>query len=156
MSSEETVTVACKLPHGLIMQLQERATQVQPVMGGGLRETEMWVPSNTHAPIPLYGNAHPENKAPTADLASGFALTYDVPKDFWDQWVEQNKTLPAVKNGLIFAQPNARRAKDEAKDKVSLKTGLERIDPNNLPKEFSKKIETEEGFKKKMDMARSQ
>jgi hypothetical protein len=150
MSSEETVTVACKLPHGFIMQLQEKTTQVQPVMGGGLRETEIWVPSNSHPPIPLYGNAHPQNMAPIADIASGFALTYDVPKDFWDVWVAQNKTLPAVKNGLIFAQPNARRTKDEAKEKVGLKTGLERLDPNNLPKEFSKKLETADEFKKRV------
>ncbi|SRR5258708_5335295 len=149
MSSEETVTVACKLPHGLIMQLQEKTTQPQPVMGGGLREVDVWVPSNAHAPITLYGNAHPQNMAPIADIASGFALTYDVPKDFWDQWVEQNKTLPAVKNGLVFAQPNSRRAKDEAKEKADLKTGFERLDPNNLPKEFSKKVQTADEFKKR-------
>lgn len=150
MSSEETVTVACKLPHGLIMQLQEKTTQVQPVMGGGLREVDVWVPSNARDPITLNGNAHPQNMAPKADIASGFALTYDVPKDFWDEWVSQNKTLPAVKNGLVFAQPNARRAKDEAKEKTDLRTGLERIDPNNLPKEFNKRVETESEFKKKM------
>jgi hypothetical protein len=145
-----TVTVACKLPHGFVLQLQKRVEATQPAMGGGLTQTTVWVPDPDVDPITIYGNAHPQNMAPIAPMANGFALTHGVPKDFWDAWVDQHKRLPAVKNGLIFAHENVSKSRDEAKEKANERTGLERIDPANISRDFSRRIETAEEIRKRM------
>ena len=131
-----TVTVACKLPHGLICRIHKKDKRMVPVYGGGYKEEEFW--SETGEEFILNGNAYPQNEAPKVPLAHGFALTYGVRKDWWDAWIMQNRLLPAVKNGLIFAHERQGKTEDEAKEKAGVKSGLERLDPKNLPPEFRK------------------
>jgi hypothetical protein len=54
-----------------------------------------------------------------------------VPKDFWDEWVKKNKDLAFVREGLIFAQPNAASAEAVKREREDLKTKLEPLDPRN-------------------------
>ena len=127
-----TVTVACKLPHGLILRVFDTRERPVPVLGGGTRmEVEAIPQSKTYK---LNGVATFAKEAPKAPMSSGFALTHGIPKDFWDRWLEQNKELDAVENGLIFAHEKESMTAGEAKEKVTLKSGLEPLDPKNLPR----------------------
>jgi hypothetical protein len=131
-----TVTVACRLPHGLVCQVHTLTKKSEPVMGGGYRDVDIWVPTGEE--FTLKGTAHPQDQAPKAEMASGFALTHGIRKDWWEAWSAQYRKFPAIEQGLIFAAPHKAKVVDECKEKAGLKTGLERIDPNNPPQEFAR------------------
>ena len=130
-NSGETVTVGCKLPHGLILRIFNMIEVDEPVMGGGSRK----VPTARERAerVTINGCAHMQNKAPNAPISSGFALTHGVNKDFWDLWLTQNKDSDMVRNGLIFAQGKPADTEAEAKEKELVRSGLERLDPEKLP-----------------------
>jgi hypothetical protein len=63
-----------------------------------------------------------------------FALTHNVDADLWARWLEQNRDLELVVNGLIFAFDSSKRDHivGTCKDHKHLRTGFEAIDPNNI------------------------
>ena len=132
----ETVTVACKIPQGFILQLHEPRDLSEVTMGGH-RDVKQYFPVGE--PFRLNGAAHGQNEGPRCRVVGGFALTDGVPKELWDKWLEQNKTLPAVVNRMLFAYPSTSHAVAAAKEVKTLKTGLERLNPNALPQIFDKK-----------------
>jgi hypothetical protein len=130
--ARETVWVACKLPHGLLLRTFHFETVWEPVMGGGTREVKI---ARVHGPeVRIRGNTFPYGTVPNWPIEGGFGFTANVDKAFWDEWVEQNKDHPAVKNRLIWAMPDINSMTDEAKKLASVKSGLEPLDPQNLPK----------------------
>ena len=135
-NSGETVTVACKLPHGLQLRVFDMVTIREPIMGGGFRE----VPVAQECPeqYVVKGNAHAQNMAPNAPITGGYALTFGIPKEFWERWVKDNAGSDVVKNNLIFANFKNDYVQGEAEDKKDLKSGLERLNPNKLPKGIEK------------------
>lgn len=130
--SAATVTVACKLPHGLILRIFDMKETQEPVMGGGYRATK--TAQEREQRITVFGVAHPQNAAPKCEIVAGYAITHDVPKDFWNLWLQQNKESAVVKNNLIFAHDTIESTKAEAKEKIAVRSGLERLDPEKLPK----------------------
>ena len=68
-------------------------------------------------------NGHAKNLIQVAD---GHGIT-EIDKDFWDAWLAQNKETKLVKGGFIFAQETAEKAKSEAKEKRTNKSGTERL-----------------------------
>lgn len=141
--SAETVTVGCKLPSGLKMRIFHEVTRDIPVMGGGVKEAKEFEPIPNAPSYTLNGFSHEQKTAPEHAIIGGAALTHGIPKDFWDAWYKQNRNSDLVRNGLIFAHVSESEARAEAKDKVSLKSGLERLDPDNLPPQF-KNIKTDD------------
>jgi hypothetical protein len=131
-----TVAVACKLPHGLVMRVFDMVETQEPVMGGGYRAIK--VARERAKRVTLEGWSHPQNMAPNSQIVGGFALTPNVDKEFWDAWLAQNAELDAVRNGLIFAHEKTMSLEAEARDKTTLKSGLERLDPNKLPRGIEK------------------
>jgi hypothetical protein len=125
--STNTVTVACKLPNGLILHLDKRESYNEPVMGGGTRKTSRAV--RMEGTVTLNGYAHKFGEMPAFVIAGGFALTPNVPEEFWDEWLKQNGESDLVKNGLIFARAKADVAGDEAKEKQDLASGLQPLRP---------------------------
>lgn len=127
------VTVGCKMPNGLILRIFTMAEKNEQVMGGGSRKIKeaVEVPGKR---VVLNGFSHPQNAAPRARIAGGFALTMGVDKEFWDTWLAQNKDTDIVRNGLVFAHEKVENTTAEAKDKQTLRSGLERLDPKKLPK----------------------
>ena len=127
-----TVTVACKLPRGLVLQLFSAVSVEESVAGGGSRTVTRFTPNADKPPVTLNGVAfYPQNGAP--ESAFNFALTHNVDKDFWDAWVEQTgKYLAAYRNKLIFAHEKAVNTTAEAKAEEGRRSGLERIDPKKL------------------------
>lgn len=137
-----TVTVASKLPHGLVLQLQTSITRTEPVVGGGTRDVTSWAKAGQS--VVIKGNAVRAGES-RSDLTNGYALTHGVDADFFAAWLEQHKDMEAVKNGFVFAHEKQNVVEGKAKDHVKEKTGFEPIDPNNLPAEFSRTIKVKAG-----------
>ena len=60
----------------------------------------------------------------------GYAITEDVPKEFFEEWMRQNKETAVVQNQLIFAHEQIASVKDMAQDRDELCHGFEPLDPN--------------------------
>jgi len=71
---------------------------------------------------------------------TGFALTFGVDREFFERWLEDNKDTDLVRKGFVFAAGSEQSARDSAKEKKSLKNGMEPLDPNNLPRVGKMKI----------------
>lgn len=116
MATANTVTVACKLPHGLVLSV---------VNESGVQETHTLKGSRLpYTPDGIVINRN--------EVSSGYGLTPNVPADFFAKWLEQNRDMRAVKEALIFtaAKGDLNSARDQAKDlEKHTTTGLEPIDP---------------------------
>lgn len=121
-----TVTVACKIQNGLVLQLQRQETYQEPTMNG-LREQTRWVPTGERHIVagPAYPVQPPRGYPRQVPIEGGFALTRGIPADFWEQWVEQNKLLPAVTSGAIFAMTAMQDVTAKARESEDLLTGFE-------------------------------
>src|SRR5438093_12261515 len=93
-----TVTVGCKLPNGLILELSDNSGSTKKVHIKGANASE---------------------------LVGGHGITHDVDKEFMDAWMAKNKDLSFVKNGFLFVHGKADSAVAEAKEKAKEKTGAE-------------------------------
>ena len=128
-----TVTVACKIPNGLRLQLQHPQKRRMPTGHGGgsdvyeeITHNVFGGPSyNVFGPsIPAMGGV-PDGYQMPPDIKGGYAFTPGIPSDFWEQWLEQNKQAPYVENNMIFACPETASAKAQANEKTEVKSGLE-------------------------------
>lgn len=135
----KTVTVACKLPSGMILRLFRPEMRLEPVVGGGSREVKVYHPLPDT--VIINGNAVPQNgQAPAFTILNahrrgdGFGLTYNVSADFWYQWLEANKDAQYVKEGLIWAYADQDSVNDKAKDLDAVKSGLEPLNPDGDPR----------------------
>lgn len=127
--ARDVVTVGCKMPNGMILRLHKKETFQVPVLGGGTRDQEQFVPTGDQ--VTIHGPATPFGKAPRSLVAGGFALTPNVDRAFMRAWMEQNKTHDAVKNGLIFVQDDQHKAHDQAEEMGGdVRTGLEPMHPD--------------------------
>ena len=132
--SNSTVSIACKIPMGLVMKLYDWTKQFEPVMGGGSREVKVAVERYNAKQYTINGNSYAQNEAPAMQIANGFALTHGIPKDFADEWFEQNAESPMVKNGLIFAHSEYASVIAETKEKAKERSGLERLSQDDVHK----------------------
>lgn len=123
----ETVTVACKLPNGLILRVFDMV-ETQEAVQGGYRTVKIARPKGNS--ITIKGYLEKYNPAlPPAAVSSSFALTSGVPKDFWELWLSQNADLEAVVKGHIFAADHHNTVKSMTREREDLRSGLEPIDP---------------------------
>lgn len=106
-ASTATVTVACKLPHGLWLDL------TAPAKPGEDRVSRRYLVKGANG------------KAAVA----GFGLTDGVPEDFWAEWLEKNRFMDYVTKRLIFAYESHNSSRDAAKDRATQKSGFEPIVP---------------------------
>lgn len=127
-----TVTVACKLPNGLILQLCKMEEFDEPLMGGGFRRGKKAV--RIGEPITVNGCRFPFGTQPDYRIVAGYALTENVPAEFWKEWLEQNGDSPVVKNKIIFAYEKIDRVIGVCKENASRLTGLEPINPVGDPR----------------------
>ena len=133
----ETVTVACKLPAGLLLRIFQKQKYMEPTQSGVMKETDVWVaiPGRQYAVRGTWaasaGQAYNQGNTAVAELLpGGFALTHGVPKDIWDEWYAQNKDTAIVRKGVVFAAPGMQAATVEAKQARNVKSGLEPLDPD--------------------------
>ncbi len=81
-------------------------------------------------PVRLYGHNVPFGATPNYQRIGGYALTRNVSRDFMDAWIAQNKDSDLVVNGMVFINPTDADARDEAKEKRDIKSGLEPLKPD--------------------------
>lgn len=109
-----TVTVALKLPNGLVLELKENKEL-------GLKgRPEVYV---------ARGSALPYGVASEFSIVGGFGLTPNIDADFFAEWLVRNANLSVVKEGLIFAHAKASDASVQAREFAELRSGLEALDP---------------------------
>lgn len=136
--SNATVTVASKLPMDLTLRLFTWATRNELVMGGGTREVRVAEAVRGTKEFIVQGNSWAQNKGAHQQIVGGYAITHGIPKEFWERWLDQNKDSDIITNGMLFAHQETASTMSEAKEKEKQKSGLERLDPNNLPKGLQK------------------
>ncbi len=67
------------------------------------------------------------NGAATSNVIGGYGITENVPADIWEDYAKAHAKSPAIVNELIFAQKDARSARDAANERKGQKTGFEQI-----------------------------
>jgi hypothetical protein len=118
-----TVWIGCKIPNGLLLQLHTKTKMDRPVQGGGIKEVAVYLRDGE--PVRLRGPAVPFGAIPRFTIEGGYALT-EVKRDFWETWLEQNKSMDMVKEGLVFCQSHKMDAESKARDQGGdIMSGLE-------------------------------
>ena len=162
--SHRTVTVGCKVPTGLRLQLCKKTSYFEDTPSGSKerfrydRVGEMVV---VQGPAQAVGTTPRGYKAPLI-APGGYALTQNVDADFFEEWMRQNAQNPIVKNKMIIVHGNARDAAAESRELAGVKSGLEPLnvegDDPRIPKPISPgvdKIQTADEFAGRAHLAPS-
>ena len=128
-ASSRTVIVACKVPNGLRLQLQKETKVREPRRDGSGYEVAIYM-TPTGAPIFVNGPAYPVGTLPKGfpkmpEIEGGYALTFGIPREFWDTWVEQNKQASYVTTNMIFACASKEDAAAKGREFEKLLSGME-------------------------------
>ena len=134
-SGDDTVTVACKLPKGLILRVFDMEDMEEATTGGSRRFKKA---RQVGPAIPIKGFALPFGAMPNFQMEGGFALTPGVPREFFEKWLRDNHDQDFVKKGLVFAHVQHDKVVGRAKENAKLKSGMEPVDPDNPPPGFRK------------------
>lgn len=129
-AAREVVSVACKMPNGIILRTFVPRTESELVLGGGSREVTVY--RETEDQIVIGGTAaRIGDPRPPILVEGGYRITQNVPKSLWDAWYAANKHSDLVKNRLIYASEKREDAEAFSREHESVVTGLEGIDPAN-------------------------
>lgn len=134
MASKETVSVALKHPHGLILRVFDEVMVDQPSSAGVTRKVKEFLPRPETVTLKGYLTDLKASIVQMPSMPASFAITHGVPKDHWELWLKQNKDHAYVVNGLIYAHDNSGMLSGYAKEHAALKCGLEPLDPGAMPK----------------------
>ena len=125
------IRVACKLPHGLILELRDppppndptkpfapvdlypRAPRVSIKLNGANTARNQWNNGITRVMAPRYD----------------FGVT-DISEEVWTEWEKKWHDHPFIKGGFVFAMPKLKDVIAEAKVRAPEKTGLEPLSPD--------------------------
>lgn len=127
-----TVTVACKLPHGLMLRLFRMEEHDEPVMGGGTKTVKRAVAIGET--LTILGVAAPFGKSPKAQIVGGYALTPGVDADFFKAWMDQNKDSAVVRNKLVMHHEKPDMVAKKAEELAAIRSGLEPLTPDSDPR----------------------
>jgi hypothetical protein len=89
----DCVTVACRLPNGIALHL------VEPIPGTDIVKRSEWA-------FWIKGTRVPFGKMPDYPIEHRYAFTRNVPREWWETWLEQNKDSALVRKRLITAYRN--------------------------------------------------
>lgn len=136
-ASSSHITIACKIALGWIdLQICEPREVMQNTQTGPRPVTE-W--ARVGKVVRIRGTAYPRGEAPEGfpsrpEMIMGYALTRDVPRAFWEVWIEQNKRTAFVESGMIFAFEHNSDIASRGKDYEGKMSGLEPVarDKNGL------------------------
>ena len=117
------VTVACKLPHGLVLRLYKMVPDRILMPGGTFIETQRAEPLPDQYAV--HGMAVAKGEAPGYLIVGGYALTPNIPADFWDAWWKANKDAPYCKNEMIRAYENRPDAIAGSKERADIRSNME-------------------------------
>ena len=163
--ARETVTVACKVSVPWIDLQLCKPMQVSEQTMNGSKEVTMFYKDGPV--IRIRGTAYPVGQTPEGfpekpERLFGYALTRNIPKDWWDEFTKQYAKWPYLQNGLVYAFANLDDGRAQAKEQRAFTSGLEPINPKGDPRsprpisEGMDPIETEEHRAKKMAAAKTE
>ena len=139
----ETVTIACNLPQGVVLQLYD-VEETEAFLPNGRVIKENVCTLNTEA-----GQWHVRGVVNRSALAAvgagdilpddyrvvrgerpdtGYALTPGVPRNFWEEWLRRNEDSPLVRGKHIFAEGSEQRAVGHARELKELRSGFQGLD----------------------------
>ena len=122
------VTVACKIHVAWIdLHVDQEIEEWENTPVGG-RKIKKFVPVGD--PVRIRGTAYPVGVIPEGfpdrpQMVMGYALTPNVPREFWDNWLKQNKLAPFVKSNMIIAFESVADIKAKASDHEKDLSGIE-------------------------------
>lgn len=123
-----TVTVACKLPNGLWLEVSDiEWIKVKDDTVARKTNIEKHFVRGSSASRVMESNGSLMGE--TQKVVAGYGLTPGVPESFWDRWKEENKDYPPFAKGLIFAAVRDDKVRDAAREFASRRSGLEPITP---------------------------
>jgi hypothetical protein len=140
----DTVTIACNLPMGIVLQIYH-VEEVESVLPNGRvikenvatlnLEHGQWhirgvVNRNSLAAMGV-GDVLPDDYRLIrgAKPDTGYALTYGIPTDFWEEWLRCNADNPIVRGKHIFAATSENRAVGQAREFKDFRSGFQGLDP---------------------------
>lgn len=126
-----TVTVACKIPNGMILHTTNAGGEKVTLRLNGAR-----LPVNHKGrEIPRFKQAGPLVESGLG----GYGLTSGVDADLWAKIESESRTTPPFIGGLIFATPDTASTSDMANDlDRECKSGMEPLDPDKAVKGVEK------------------
>lgn len=134
--SAGTVTVACKFPSGLALQLGKKEVWIEETPGGPRERVRF---NRVGRLYDVRGPAYPVGTPPVGfhsspQIVGGYALTPGIPADFWDEWLAQNAQNSLVVNKTIFAHSRQDHVIGQAREQAGIRTGFEPLTPDNDPR----------------------
>ena len=105
-----TVTVACKHPHGLHLDVTDT--------------------SGARRRVTIKGNAVAYGAVDAT--IGGYALT-EVDADHWAAWVEKHKDSALLTDRIVFAQPKAQAAQAQASEQAAVPAIAAPLQPDAVP-----------------------
>ena len=127
-----SISIACKLPNGIVLRTGTFTEVPVSVLGGGVRMERVWQADGQS--ITLKGNSRPFGGEYQAPIDGGYALTHGVDLDLWTRWFEDNKDSPLVKNQMVFAHAKKDFVEGMAKDRSEIRSGMEPLQPKQDPR----------------------
>lgn len=126
LTSRRTATVACKMPHGIVIRDHDEATVHENVMGGGTRKVKVFRPVGR--PIRIKGPVVPDQFIRLVEVVGGYAITDGVDLDLFKRWMNWNREAAFVTNLLIYGDEDGARVRAWAREHASVKSGMEPLD----------------------------
>lgn len=124
-----SISVACKVPQGLILRNFKMNPRMEAAAGGGFKEVKQaeldGEPININGPAVRFGAPQRHR------VINGYAITEGVDEAAFNRWIKDNADHPAVRSGLIVAagkQPDLEAKTREGRDVL---TGLQPLDPKD-------------------------
>lgn len=145
MGTANTVAIACRLPHGFVLQAQEKFTVAEPTQSDPSRKVERSRFTGPKFRVAGFAvSRDPSDERERQTVVNGFGITPDVPKELWDAFLKDSADWSPIEAGLVRAFPSEARAKDFARSGDAQFSGLEGIKMNSLPAEFAGKVKADE------------
>lgn len=132
--SRPYVVVGCKIDiAGLELQLCREERRMEDTQTGA-REVRVFAKDG--AKYWVNGTAYPRGTPPPGfpekpDMREGYALTRDIPTEFWRAWVQQNAKTHFVTTGMIVAFDDDASVRDFAREHRDIQSGLQPVMPDN-------------------------
>jgi hypothetical protein len=132
LTSRKTVTVACKLPHGVVIRDFAKTVQHENVMGGGSRKVDVYRPVGKR--IRIKGPQVPTPFLRLVEVVGGYAITDGIDAEVFGRWMKWNEDSPAVTGKLIFGFEDRDKVLGTAREYASVKSGVEPLDTSMIQK----------------------
>lgn len=132
-----TVTIGCKLPHGLTLELIGEGKGFQPAPRSGKR-----------CVLKGANSLREDKRAAQGDFPVAYT---EVDEELWDEWYRRNKEMEFITKGFVFKAETAagrgaaKSLADQSKDRLGVKTGMEALAQKDDPRlKIARGVSTDE------------